>query len=67
MPKPDLKSAYLKASDHICRILDGEKIFQPSVGVLPTAGWLIADRPITAVVLCLLSLCFVAVTWKVTL
>lgn len=48
-------------------LLDGRKVFEPSIGVLPTTGWLIANRPITALVLGLLSLGFVAVTWKVML
>ena len=67
MPNPDLKTTYFEASDHTCRILDGQKVFQPSVGVLSTTAWLITNRPITAVVLSLLSLCFLAVIWKVML
>ena len=67
MPNPDLTTAYFKASDNLCRILEGQKVFEPSVAVFPTTGWLIANRPITALVLGLLSLGFVAVTWKVML
>ena len=67
MPIPELKAAYFQASNHMCSFLDGQKVFQPSVGVLPATGWLIATGSITAVVLCLSSLCFVAVTWKVML
>ena len=67
MPNPDLKTAYFQASNHVCSILDGQKIFQASAGVLPATGWLIATRPITALVLCLSSLCFVTVIWKVML
>lgn len=62
---PDLKTAYFQASNHMCSILDGQKVIQPSVGVLPATGWLIATRPITAVVLGFSSLCFVVVIWKV--
>ena len=67
MPNVDLKTAYFQASNHMCSILDGQELFQPSLGVLPPTGWLIATRPITAVMLCLLSLCILAVTWKVML
>ena len=67
MPNPDLKTAYFEASNHVCSILDVQKIFPPSAGVLPAIGWLIATRPITALVWCLSSLWFVAVTWKVML
>ena len=65
MPNPGLTTAYFKASDNICRILDGQKVFEPSVGVLPTTGWLIFNRPITALLLGLLSLGLLAITWKV--
>ena len=67
MSTPDLTTAYFKAPDNMCRILDGQKVFEPSVGVLPTTGWLIANRPTTAMVLGLLSLSFVVMTWKVML
>ena len=67
MPTPGLTTAYFKTSDNICRILDGQKVFEPSIGVLPTTGWLIANRPVIALVLGLLSLGIVAVTWKVML
>ena len=67
MPKPDITTACFKDSDNTCRILDGQKVFEPSAGVLPTTGWLIANRPTTALVLGLLSLGFVAVIWKVML
>ena len=67
MPNMDLGTAYFQASNHMCSILDGQKVFQPSIGLLPATGWLIATRPITAMVLCLLSLCILAVTWKVML
>ena len=67
MPNPDLKTANFQASNHMCSIVDGQKMFQPRVGVLPATGWLIATRPITAAVLCLSSLCILAVTWKVML
>ena len=65
MPTPDLTTAYFKTPDNICRILDGQKVFKPSIGVRPTTGWLVANRPVTALVLGLLSLGFVAITWKV--
>ena len=66
-PTQDLTTAYFKTSDNICRILNGQKVSEPSIGVLPTTGWLIANRPVTALVLGLLSLGFAAVTWKVIL
>ena len=65
IPNPGLTTAYFKATDNICGILDGQKVFESSVGVLPTTGWLISDRPITALLLGLLSLGLVAITWKV--
>ena len=67
MSNPDITTAYFKDSDNTCRILDGQQVFEPSAGILPITGWLIADRPTTALVLGLLSLGFVAVTWKVML
>ena len=65
MPNPGLTTAYFKASENICRILDGQKVFEPSFRVLPITGWLISNRPVTALLLGLLSLGLVAITWKV--